>query len=128
MTISSLLNIGVPIAMLAVNEGTAYAYIGTIATYGFLFAYILISISAPVYMAKIRQLSWKHIATGAGGLVFMAIPLIGTFYPEPAAPYNIFPYFFIGYLLLGLIYYTVVRRSLGADTPLFVETREEGSA
>lgn len=127
VAISSLLNIGVPIMMLAVDEGNAYAYISTIATYGFLLAYILISIGAPVYMAKIQQLSWKYVAIGAGGLLFMTVPLIGTFYPVPAAPYNIFPYFFIGYLLFGWIYYSVVRHAQGANALLFVETKVEES-
>jgi amino acid transporter len=121
VTIASIVNIGVPLTMLSVAEDITYAYTGTIATYGFLLAYILVSIGAPVYMAKIGQLSWKHIVTGIGGLVFMAIPLIGTFYPVPASPYNIFPYFFIGYLLLGWIYYAAISRFKRANT-ILIET------
>jgi amino acid transporter len=130
VTISSLLNFIVPVSLMAINPVTSYGYVGTIATYGFLVAYILVSIAAPVYMAKNRQLSWKPIVTGVGGLLFMAIPLVGTFYPVPDAPYNVMPYFFIGYLLLGWIYFAVVRRSqAGAgEIQAYAETRGKETA
>lgn len=105
VTVSSLLNFLVPTLLLGIKPLDAYGYLGTIATYGFLLTYILVSIAAPVYMYREHLLRPHHVLLGAGGIFFMMIPLIGSFYPVPSAPYNMFPYFFIAYLLLGAIWF-----------------------
>jgi hypothetical protein len=38
------------------------------------------------------------------------VPLVGSVYPVPAWPVNIFPYIFLGYLLLGMAWFAVLRR------------------
>ncbi|SMC03805.1 Amino acid transporter [Sulfobacillus thermosulfidooxidans DSM 9293] len=108
VTISSIVNFAVPTALLGVNAMNAYGYLGTIATYGFLVAYILISIAAPTYLARKGLLKPLHIVIGVGAILFMMIPLVGSFYPVPSAPYNLFPYFYIGYLLVGAAWFRFI--------------------
>jgi amino acid transporter len=86
-----------------------YAYLGTIATYGFVLAYILISIAAPVYLYRLRQLRPLDVVLGVLAVAFMVIPVLGSvgipgensIFPVPAAPYNVFPYLFLMYLVIG---------------------------
>ena len=49
------------------------------------------------------------LVIGALGAVFMVLSLVGSVYPVPAAPYNYFPYAFAAYMLIGLIWYMVVK-------------------
>jgi amino acid transporter len=78
-----------------------YGYLGTISTYGFLVAYILVSIAAPVYLARIGKLRQHHIVTSLLAGLFMLIPIAGSFYPVPAFPYSVLPYLFLLYLAAG---------------------------
>jgi amino acid transporter len=78
-----------------------YAYAATIATYGFLFTYILICIAAPVYLSQLGKLKTSHIVVSLLAGFFMMIPVVGSIYPVPPFPYNIFPYMFLMYLAVG---------------------------
>lgn len=97
-----------------------YAYFGTIATYGFLLAYILISIAAPRYLAREHQLGLLDILAAVVGVAFMLIPIVGSvgvpggselskMFPVPAAPYNVFPYLFLLYLAVGVVWFIILR-------------------
>ncbi len=86
----------------------SYGYFGTIATYGFLVAYVLISIAAPVYLYREHQLRWSDVMFAVLGVIFMIIPVVGSIgipgndlFPVPAAPYNSFPKWFLLYLVIG---------------------------
>lgn len=92
------------------------AYLGTIATYGFLLAYILVSIAAPVYLSKIRQLRPLDLAIAVVAVVFMIIPVVGStglpgseLFPVPTAPYNVFPFLFLMYLVVGGGWFLMLR-------------------
>lgn len=95
----------------------AYAYFGTIATYGFLVAYILISIAAPIYLRREHQLRWTDVLFAVLGVAFMVIPVLGSvgvpgegsLFPVPPAPYNVFPYLFLLYLIVGAGWFLFVR-------------------
>jgi len=94
-----------------------YGYFGTIATYGFLVAYILISIAAPVYLHREHQLRFTDILFSVLGIGFMVIPVLGSvgipgkdsLFPIPAAPYNVFPYLFLLYLVAGGAWFLIIR-------------------
>jgi hypothetical protein len=36
----------------------------------------------------------------------LALPIVASFWPIPAAPYNVLPYVFLGLLLIGAIRFT----------------------
>jgi amino acid transporter len=82
-------------------------YLGAICSYGFLTVYILISLAAPVYLYRIRQLRSRDIGVACLAIGFMAIPVLGSvgipgsqLFPPPQAPYDAFPYLFLLYLTL----------------------------
>ncbi len=70
--------------------------------FGFLGAYTLICIAAPLYLKKIGELKTKDMVVCALALGLLLIPAVGSVYPVPAPPVNSFPYIFLGYLAIGL--------------------------
>lgn len=83
-------------------------YLGTLCTYGFLMVYILISLAAPIYLYRLRQLRILDIVFSLLGIGFMLLPVVGMIgipgsqiFPVPNYPYNLFPFLFLIYLLLG---------------------------
>lgn len=103
VTMSSLFVFRVPASMslFELKILDVYGYLGTIATYRFLLVYILISIAAPIYLYRLQALGLFDIAIAAIAIIFMLIPVVGSVYPVPAAPFNVFPYLFLMYLVVG---------------------------
>ena len=75
---------------------------GTMGAFGFLGAYTLICIAAPLYLWKISELKTKEMILCIAALALLLIPAVGSVYPVPPAPVNYFPYIFGIYLAAGL--------------------------
>lgn len=91
-----------------VNLFESMGYLGAICSYGFLTVYILVSIAAPVYLHKINKLRVMDLIFSVVGVLFMAIPVLGSIgiagsslFPVPPAPYDAFPYLFLMYLTVA---------------------------
>jgi amino acid transporter len=101
----------IPIGM--VVAGTAplgvYAYTGTIGTFGYMLAYVLMAISLPVFLRRRDELKGISVALA----VVVVLTLLYVFYknviPVPPSPFNLLPWIFLGALLLGLVWYLTVR-------------------
>jgi amino acid transporter len=68
-------------------------------------AYILVNLALIIAFrtkdkAEFRPV--RHLLMPLGGIAIFAFPLVGTFYPEPAWPYNILPYIAVGWLAVGI--------------------------
>jgi amino acid transporter len=74
---------------------------GTMGAFGFLGAYFLVTISAPLYVKARHELTGKDIAICAAALILMLVPAIGSVYPVPDPPVRYFPYIFLAYLAIG---------------------------
>jgi amino acid transporter len=112
VTVMSLLAFAVP--TVAILDGIApldlFNYVGTCAAFGFMVAYCLITIAAPVYLKKRGELKPVHLAGCAASLLLLTIPAVGSVYPVPAAPVNYFPYLFLVYLGIGTAWIVVFHR------------------
>ena len=89
---------------------TTFGDAGTLAAFGFLLAYYLISIAAPVYLRRRGELKPKHVAITFLALLALLVPLVGSFYPLPPAPVRYFPYYSLAYMVVGAIWLTVLHR------------------
>ncbi|HYU72481.1 MAG TPA: APC family permease [Ktedonobacteraceae bacterium] len=105
----------------------SYSWLAIIGTIAFIIVYIMVNISAPVYARRHGELNWlAHVIAPVLSSLVLLIPLasfvlptipgpIGNFatstglFPTPF-PLNILPIFPIVWLIIGLIYTTVIRR------------------
>jgi len=90
----------------------------TLATYGFMLAYALVALSAPVYLHKLNEgaaLAWACGILGAVTMLFVfyvnwiptAIP--NSIFPGLSWPYWTLPYVFLGWTALGLGWYLITK-------------------
>ena len=87
------------------------SYVGGIASFGFLFAYLLVAIAAPVDLKKRGTLRWYNIALAALTAALLLIPIAGSLYPVPEWPASLLPYIYFGLLLAGIGCFFYVRKT-----------------
>jgi amino acid transporter len=92
------------------NPLTTFGDAGTLAAFGFLLAYFLITVAAPVYLRKIGELRPTHIGLAVVAFVCLLVPTIGSFYPLPPYPVRLFPYIFLAWMVTGAVWLSVVHR------------------
>ena len=80
---------------------TMFGDAGTLAATGFLFAYFMTVVAAPVYLGKLGELTRSHVVVAVAGFLLLMVPLVGLFYPLPAFPVDLFPAIFAVFMLLG---------------------------
>jgi len=96
-----------PVIILAArgdNGLDVYGWLGSLATYGFIVAYGLVSIALPRYL---REQGFFHpVARVIPALAFLAmlLALAGNLYPVPAGPYGKLPYVYLAYLATGMLW------------------------
>jgi amino acid transporter len=100
---AALLAAGVPLA-------DAYGWLSTMATYGYLLAYLLVALAAPVYLHRTARLRTRHILVSAIAVILLAIPIVGSVYPAPEGAYRILPYVFAAFVGLHAVF-MLARRS-----------------
>jgi len=84
-------------------------WFGTIASFGFIIVYLMCSIAAPVLLRKTGEATAMVNVMGVIGAVVMVLALVGSVYPVPAAPYNYLPYGFAAYMLVGVVWFLVLK-------------------
>jgi amino acid transporter len=90
----------VPLAAMGVPGADVNGWLGTLATYGFIVAYLGVVIAAPIHSHR-----WDRFRPLDGILafvtgVFLVSALVLTVNPEPPPPYSYLPYLFAGYLVV----------------------------
>jgi len=109
LTVGTILNAVLCIAFAGAGETNLVGYFGTIATFGFIFVYFLCSIAAPVLLHREGTLTAGTVILGALGMGSMAFAFFGSIYPVPATPYNYFPWAFLAYMLIGAVWFFVLK-------------------
>jgi hypothetical protein len=84
-------------------------YYGSIATYGFIVAYLVVSLAAVGYLRRLGEFKPVHLVPSLLGAAAMGTVLYYSVHPVPDYPYNIFPYVFLGLLVPGMIAYLFLR-------------------
>jgi amino acid transporter len=97
-----------PVAVLAARGASGldvYGWMGSLATYGFIVTYALISVALPRYLRA-------HHAYRPGAQIIpwlacaaMLLALVGNLYPVPEGPYGKLPYIYLAYLIVGLSWF-----------------------
>ncbi|HEX3757443.1 MAG TPA: APC family permease [Kofleriaceae bacterium] len=111
-TLSAVVLLVVPVAMSLGGVGMLdiYGLNGTIATYGFLVAYVLIAAGAMRSAARRRASRVTIAVVGAAGMLAMGLAIVGSVDPWPAAPYDTLPPIFVVYVAIGIAWLIYDRR------------------
>lgn len=111
VTILAVVAIALSLALTQSGYGLldAFGLLGSVATFGFLFAYILAAAGVPFFLSRIGEFRPWHGLVSLITIVLLLIPLAGSVYPIPAWPFSILPYIFLGLLALGVIWFLVLR-------------------
>jgi amino acid transporter len=102
-----------PVAVLAARGASGldvYGWMGSLATYGFIVTYALVSVALPRYL-RIHN-AYRPGAQIIPWVAFMAmlLALAGNLYPVPEGPYGKLPYIYLAYLCAGLLWFFLRRR------------------
>jgi amino acid transporter len=85
-----------------INGASLFGYLGTIGVFLILVAYILTNIGAIRFFMARRLWTWQWIIPVVAILV-LGYTLYSNIVPIPAAPYNVFPYVALAWLVVGLL-------------------------
>jgi amino acid transporter len=91
------------------NLVTAFGYLGTLASFGFLVVYMLVAIGTPLYLKRIGALRPGHVLVSVASVILILIAIEGSLYPRPEWPESLIPYAFAGLVAAGVIYFFVLR-------------------
>jgi len=80
---------------------TMFGDAGTLAATGFLFAYFMTVVAAPVYLSKLGELKQSNVVVAVIGFLLLMVPLVGLFYPLPVFPVDLFPAMFAVFMIAG---------------------------
>jgi amino acid transporter len=94
-----------------------YGLLGTLATFGFVTAYIMIALAAPFFLKAQGRLTWQAFAVSALAVLAMGAALLGSIYPVPPGAYALLPYIYVVLLFAGLTWSVV----WSTRTPMLAE-------
>jgi amino acid transporter len=83
---------------------------GTIATYGFLIAYVLIAVGSVVAASKTKTISPLLILAAIVGIAFMGLAIKGSVLPWPSSPDNYLPQIFAVYMAIGIAWMLISQK------------------
>jgi amino acid transporter len=118
VALSAFITFAVPSALFAagVSAFECQGYFGTLCSFGFIVVYILISVSAPYYLASLGKLGSRAIACSTMAVAFMLLPLLGTIgipgselLPPPDATGLLLVAAFAAYMAAGLAWLLLQR-------------------
>ncbi len=112
LTLGSVIAFVIMAVLTKQAETDMIGYFGTIATFGFLFCYLLCSVCAPILLKQLNALTTADVVLGVVGAVCMVLAFVGSVYPVPDFPYNYFPYGFVVYMIVGVLWFMVLRSKM----------------
>jgi amino acid transporter len=101
----------VPFVMAAYGTSPLHtlAYVDTVATFGYLVAYLLVSIAVPFFLARRKALTPLPVIVTVLAAAAIGYVLYKTLIPVPPGPYNTFPYIFLAWIVIGLAWYLALK-------------------
>jgi amino acid transporter len=103
-----------PVAVLAARGDSGldvYGWMGSLATYGFIVAYALVCVALPRYLRGHGVYRPGAQIVPAMACLAMLLALGGNLYPVPEGPYGQLPYIYLAYVVAGLLWFLLRRRS-----------------
>ena len=119
-----------PFAIILAGHGPldVINWMGTVATFGFMLAYLLVAIAAPLYLSRRGEPFTVPLVVGVLGSLIMLYVYYASVWPIQPMPGPLWPLVFIAWMILGFVWYFIVRsRSphVMAQVGAIHETNEE---
>jgi amino acid transporter len=86
-----------------VSGADIYGWMGTLAVFGFLTAYILATAALALHLRHTGRLKVGGIVLTVSAVLAMTLVLVANVYPVPEAPYRYFPYVYLAYLTVAAL-------------------------
>jgi amino acid transporter len=106
---SAVITLVLVLALLPQGFLNGFGLTGTIATYGFVVVYFGVCVVAPVDMYRGGVLKASHVVCGGLGALLMLFVIYSSVYPYPAYPFNYLPPVFVGFMVIGAIWFAVLK-------------------
>lgn len=119
--------ITVTMTLSGITTINVFAYAGTIGTYGYMVAYILITLGLPVTLRRRGEPVLAAFVVGGLAAVGMLYVLFKSVYPVPAAPYDLLPRLFLGVVVVAVAW-TFVLVARGRSTTVSADRSPEPAA
>lgn len=84
-------------------------YVGIVSSYAYLFAYLLVAIATPLWLRKIRALTFPVAAISGLAVVAIGYVIYNNLVPVPAGAYRYLPYVFAALIVAGLVRFLYLR-------------------
>jgi len=104
-----------------------YAYTGTIGTFGYLTAYLLMAAGMPVFRQRLQAAHPYHWVLAVVTVAAVVYIVYKNLVPIPPSPYNVLPYIYLGLLAVGVAWYVAVRLH-SPERARLVGTHEVGAS
>jgi amino acid transporter len=103
ITVMAIFQFAVPTFMMGLGLAVSDAFndAGTFGAFGFLGGYFFVTVATPMYLKKIGELRGIDVGLAVVTVVLLLVPAVGSVYPVPSPPVNLFPYIFAVYFLVG---------------------------
>jgi len=101
----------VPFVLVAIGVAplNIFGYLGTLATFGYLLAYVLVSVAAPIFLARRHALTPLPVVVAVLATVAIGYVIYKNLVPVPPAPYSLFPYLFLAWIAIGVGWYLAIK-------------------
>jgi amino acid transporter len=101
----------VPIIMVATGTTpfNVYAYAGTLGTFGYMLAYLLMAAALPFFLRRRNEANPLSTVLAVVVVAALLYVFFKNVWPVPPSPYNLLPWIFLGVLIAGLAWYFSVR-------------------
>jgi amino acid transporter len=105
LALLAVISIVVPSVTIAagVSMADAMNYLMQIASFGFIGAYLMVSVAAPVYLAAKDRLGFGHVTLAVVTLPILGAVLLMSLVPVPQGPSRFLPYIFAALLAASIL-------------------------
>jgi amino acid transporter len=84
-------------------------WMGTVATFGFMLAYLLVAIAAPLYLRGRGEPFAAPLIVGAIGALIILYVYYASVWPIQPMPGPLWPIIFVAWMIIGFVWYLIVR-------------------
>ena len=107
LSLFALVNLAIAVVMLVGFRrapADAFGDTATLGAFGFVAIYLSIAAGAPLYLRRLGEMRPRHLALAAVTVLLLLVPTVGSVYPVPAPPGNVYPYLFFAYFAAGALW------------------------